>query len=386
MGWLLLWLGVGSAPAADDPPAPAPLVEAEPTASEAPAPPLTGDDEEGGGGALPGGPDPTLGPAGQAVGAAVPVNLSVSAVPRGPERWTHPPDVLVRVRDARTLSIGERVERASRAFLGLPYLNDAAGEGVGIDPDPPSRYDAFDCLTFVEEVLGLALAGDPLYAPAVRDALRYAGPAAYEHRRHFMEAAWIPDAIRNGLLVDITGRVGRARVLRKDVTAEVWRRWKRRGLFQLPDTALPLGEWTLPYLDLAEALEAVPRIPAGALVVTMRAERAYSPVVVTHIGMVVPPPEGSPPGTEARMRHATRMGLRTVRDDRLGWYAHHLRDYVNWPALGISVLMPREQGPRISALTTPALPPLFPPADGPTPAFTPTPIPAFPVPVAEDTP
>ena len=51
------------------------------------------------------------------------------------------------------------MERASRAFLGLPYLNDAAGEGQGIDTDPPSRYDAFDCLTFVEEVLALTLAG-----------------------------------------------------------------------------------------------------------------------------------------------------------------------------------------------------------------------------------
>ena len=287
-----------------------------------------------------------------------------------------------RAREVRASPLGERIERVSRAFLGLPYLNDAAGEGQGIDPDPPSRYDAFDCLTFVEEVLGLTLAGDPLYAPVVRDALRYAGVPAYDHRRHFMEAQWIPGAIRNGLLEDITARVGRARVLRKDVTTEVWRRWKRRGLFTLPDTALPVGAWSLNYLDLAEAVAAVPRIPAGALVVTLREERAYSPVVVTHISMVVPPPEGAPPGAEARMRHATRMGLRTVRDDRLGWYAAHLRDYVNWPSLGITVLMPREQGPRISALSAPALPAPFPMAEGPLPAFVPVPIPPFPGPPA----
>lgn len=304
------------------------------------------------------------------------------AVERGPERWTPQADVIARVRDARTRPLGERLELASRSFLGLPYLNDAAGEGLGVDPDPPSRYDAFDCLTFVEEVLGLTLAGDPLYAPAVRDALRYAGAPAYDHRRHFMEAQWIPDAIRNGLLEDITARVGHARDLRKDVTPEVWKRWRRRGLFTLPDSVLPLGEWALSYLDLAEAVEAVPRIPAGALVITLREERAWSPVVVTHISMVVPAPEGSAPDAELRMRHATRMGRQTVRDDRLGWYAAHLRDYVNWPALGITVLLPREQGPRISALRMPVLPEPFARAEGALPAFVPRPIAPFPDPEA----
>lgn len=361
--WLWLVMRAGSAGASGDAPGGAvPAVE-------------HAEDEEGAGGALPGGPDVALdAPLDAAVAPAfVPVE-------RGPERWTPGADVIGRVRDARTRPLGERVELASRAFLGLPYLNDAAGEGLGVDPDPPSRYDAFDCLTFVEEVLGLTLAGDPLYAPALRDALRYAGAPAYDHRRHFMEAQWIPDAIRNGLLEDITARVGHARELRKDVTAEVWRRWRRRGLFQLPDAVLPLGEWTLRYLDLAEAAEAVPRIPAGALVVTLREERAWSPVVVTHISMVVPAAEGSPPDAELRMRHATRMGRQTVRDDRLGWYAAHLRDYVNWPALGITVLLPREQGPRISALTMPTLPDPLPLADGALPAFVPQPLTPFPRP------
>ena len=317
---------------------------------------------------------PTDGASTEGAAAAAPALPVFTPAPRVPERWTPAAAVVDAVRAARTLALGVRVERASRAFLGLPYLNDAAGEGAGVDPAPPSRYDAFDCLTFVEEILSLSLAGDPLYAPALRDAFRYAGPPSYEHRRHFMEAEWIPDAIRNGLLEDITTRVGRARTLRKDVTHEVWQRWRRRGLFQLPDAALPLGEWSLPYLDLAEAAAAVPRIPAGALVFTMRQERAYSPIVITHISLVVPPEEGSPPGAENRMRHATRMGRQLVRDDRLGWYAAHLRDYVNWPALGISVLLPREQGPRLSALEDTPLPPPFPMADGALPAFAPQPL------------
>ena len=54
-----------------------------------------------------------------------------------------------------------RLEAVSEALLGRPYLIDPLGEGFGIDPDPLARYDAFDCLTFVEELLALVMAGDP---------------------------------------------------------------------------------------------------------------------------------------------------------------------------------------------------------------------------------
>ncbi len=348
-----------------------------------PAPTL--EEEEGAGGALPGAPEGGAvvapGTPAEALGApgavVLPADPSISAVERGPERWTIPAEVLSAVRAVATLPLGERVQAASHAFLGLPYLNDAAGEGWGVDPDPPSRYDAFDCLTFVEEVLGLALSGDPLYAPVIRDALRYEGAPTYDARRHFMEAQWVPAAIRNGLVEDITARVGRARVLEKTVDLDVWRGWRHRRVFKLPDALLPVGSWSMTYLDLAEAAEAASRIPPGAIVLTLRASRDYVPVVVTHISMVVPPEKE---GGELRMRHATRMGLRTVRDDRLAWYITHLRDYTRWPSLGITVLLPREQGPRISALSAPKLPAPLPMAEGPLPTFVATPIPPFPAP------
>lgn len=264
-----------------------------------------------------------------------------------PEQWTIPAEVISAVRAVDHAPVGVRMEAASRSFLGLPYMNDAEGEGQGADADPPSRYDAFDCLTFVEQVLSLALAGDPLQAPSLRDAFRYRGEPAYDHRRHFMEAEWVPDAIRNGLLTDITAQVGRASHLEKDVGIDVWRAWRRRALFHLPDALLPTGRWALAYLDLDEAERAVPRIPPGAILLTLRQPRTWVPIVVTHVSTVVPLADGT-----LRMRHATRMGSRKVRDDRVDWYVHHLREYTNWPSLGITVLYPREQGPRVSALPT----------------------------------
>ena len=88
----------------------------------------------------------------------------------------------------------------------------------------------------------------------------------------------------------------------------------------------------------------------GAILLTLRQPRTWVPIVVTHVSTVVPLADGT-----LRMRHATRMGSRKVRDDRVDWYVHHLREYTNWPSLGITVLYPREQGPRVSALPT-ALP------------------------------
>ena len=60
------------------------------------------------------------------------------------------------VAESRNKPIGERISTISNAMMGTPYLNDAAGEATAPDFDPPVRYDAFDCLTFVEEVLALS--------------------------------------------------------------------------------------------------------------------------------------------------------------------------------------------------------------------------------------
>lgn len=288
--------------------------------------------------------------------------------PPWPE-WTIPTAVVESVRAVEARPVGERIEAATRAFLGRPYLLDPVGEGVGTDADAPARYDTFDCMSFLEEALGMALAGDPVGAPAIRDALRYAGQPAYASRNHFMEAQWIPRAIEAGLVEDITDRVGRARTLRKEVTPALWQGWRSRRRFLLPDPELPVGAWTLRYLDLAEAAAAAPRIPPGAIVVTVRVERPWSPIVTTHMSLVIP---GK---TEPLMRHATKMGKRVVRDDRLSWYMTHLRDYVNWPALGVAVLMPREQGPTVAA-TLPDPVPRAPQADaeGELPHFTPQPL------------
>ena len=289
-----------------------------------------------------------------------------------PAVWTIPKATIDAIRAVNGEPVGVRLEAASRGFLGLPYQNEVTGEGEGADADAPARYDRFDCMSFLEEALGMVLAGDPLGAPAIRDAFRYNESPSYRSRNHFMEAQWIPNAIARGLVEDITDRVGPARTLTHDVTLDVWSHWRGRRRFSLLDSQLPMGAWSVRYLDLSEAAAAVDRLPPGAIVVTLRVPRAWSPVITTHVSLVVP---GSP---APLMRHATRMGKQLVRDDRLAWYMEHLRDYVNWPALGVMVLMPREQGPTRAALLPSPLPAArFPDAEGQLPHFVPQPITPF---------
>ncbi|MBO4672442.1 MAG: DUF1460 domain-containing protein [Alphaproteobacteria bacterium] len=79
-------------------------------------------------------------------------------------------------------------------LLGTQYINNPLGEGVAPDTDPLIRFDAFDCVTFVETVL------------ADKDInklnqIRYAdGKPNFINRNHFIETDWLKnnaDLIQN---------------------------------------------------------------------------------------------------------------------------------------------------------------------------------------------
>ncbi len=251
---------------------------------------------------------------------------------------TLPDEVAARIRAVADRPLAERIDAISQAFLGRPYLLDPLGEGSGPDPDPLFRYDAFDCLTYVEEVLALALARDPLDVDAVRLALRYGdAEPRYEHRRHFMELQWIPGNVASGRLRDTTAEYGPTTVIDREVTPETWRRWRGRSSFQLPDEALPTGPLRLEVLSIDDAIAAADRIRPGSLLLTVRDARSDSPVQVSHVGIVVP-------GRHPTVRHATKMSGGAVRDHGLRWYLGHLRTYTAWPVMGVAVLEPVEPG------------------------------------------
>jgi hypothetical protein len=261
-----------------------------------------------------------------------------------------PPELAARALEVSDRPLPERMAAISKQMLGRPYLADPLGEGRGIDADPLARYDVYDCLTFVEEVLALSLAGDPAHAARVRLALRYGdGPIEYRTRRHFMELQWIPGNIADGWLADTTATYGPVTHLERAVDADTWHSWRSRARFAMSDEELPVGTMQLDVLSLDDALAAVDDIRPGSILLTVREDRSWNPIWISHVGFVLPTEAGQP----RQVRHATRMSSKTVRDHDLAWYLRHLKTYSKWPAVGVAVLEPIEQGPRLARLSPP---------------------------------
>lgn len=256
------------------------------------------------------------------------------------------------VRDAAVgaiaLPLPERIDAVSRSMLNVPYVNDPLGEGTGPDPDPLVRYDAFDCLTYVEEVLALSLSPDPTHAADVRLSLRYGEhPAEYRYRHHFMEMQWIPAAIDNGWLRETTAEYGPVQTYERTIDGATWDAWRSRSSFQLQDDELPSGVMRLDYLSLDDALAAVDRIRPGSIIMTVREDRSWSPIWISHVSLVVP-------GEHATLRHASRSrSVMETRDQGFAWYLGTLKAYKNWKAVGIAIYEPIDVGPRRSEVTQP---------------------------------
>lgn len=100
-----------------------------------------------------------------------------------------------------------RMEQMSRGFIGLPYgVGGPLGEGLNgrYDQDPLYRFDTFDCTTFVETVVSLALSRDVDEFESDMDKIRYEnGEVDYLKRNHFPSLQWIPNNISNGLFTEI---------------------------------------------------------------------------------------------------------------------------------------------------------------------------------------
>jgi len=276
-------------------------------------------------------------------GAFVEPSAPAPDAPAQPPLGPLPPELVAVALAVADRPLPERMAAISAALLGLPYVTDPIGEGTGIDADPIARYDAFDCLTYTEEVLSLSLAGHPAHAAQVRAELRYGvgQDISYTNRRHFMELQWIPGVIRDGWLRDTTRDYGKTVTLTKEVTDSTWQHWRSRRHFAHTDEQLPKGTMRLSVLPLERAAEVAEQIRPGSIILTVRSDRPGVPLWVTHVSFLVPTSEG---GTV--MRHATKLGDGGTRDHDLAWYLQHLQGYTNWRVLGISILEPIEPGPR----------------------------------------
>lgn len=105
----------------------------------------------------------------------------------------------------------ERLDFYSKIFLGLPYgKNGPLGEGPEgrFDRDPLYRFDLFDCTTYVETVVALALSRTVNEFENNLDKIRYEdGDVDYLKRNHFTDLQWIPFNTANGYMSEINQKV-----------------------------------------------------------------------------------------------------------------------------------------------------------------------------------
>ncbi|WP_298626296.1 N-acetylmuramoyl-L-alanine amidase-like domain-containing protein [uncultured Legionella sp.] len=104
-------------------------------------------------------------------------------------------------------SMAERIDWFSSQFKDVPYILGSLGEGPNAryDQYPLYRIDGFDCDTYVNTVLALALANS---LDTFKQCLEYSrykdGKISYINRNHFTSIDWNANNQQRGMLKDIT--------------------------------------------------------------------------------------------------------------------------------------------------------------------------------------
>lgn len=236
--------------------------------------------------------------------------------------------------------IPRRIEQMSARFLGTPYVHSPLGEGEGVDPDPPIRFDAVDCLTFVEETMALALAPTPSEVEPLLERVRYAERRSYEERNHLMEAQWLPHNVQKGFVRDVTREYGGKDtvVARKSITKAVWASPSSKAL-GLPESKQPVGNFDLEMIPLDKVRAHAKDIPSGTILLVVREDRPTKVTRITHLGFVIQK------GERTYLRHAARDRYARVVDEDLETFLARNSKYAKWPVSGVALYEVRAPSP-----------------------------------------
>jgi hypothetical protein len=250
-----------------------------------------------------------------------------------PERWMDLTDMEreASIRQLASEPLPGRLLQASEKFLGTPYASSPLGEGRGKDADPLIRFDAVDCLTFVEETLAISFANEPREVEPILIDLRYAKEVAFDDRNHLMEAQWLPHNLGKGFLRDVTRRYGgdSTEVVHKTLSPTTWTSRSSRALGLSPNRE-PLGTFELPIIPIERVRAAAKRIPSGTLLVVVREDRPYKPTRISHVGFVLHR------GQNTFLRHATLRAAKVVDEELSSFLLRNLK-YEKWKVVGVSL-------------------------------------------------
>jgi hypothetical protein len=242
--------------------------------------------------------------------------LALSLVLGAPARADEPPDATAAIENQIGTQVGrpaaDRILDLGEKLLEVPYVGGPLGEGPSgrYDREPLSRFDEFDCTTFVETLTALAIADSKSDFQTTLNHIRYKnGEVSFTARNHFTDLDWIPNNVRAGFYRDVTEKTapGAALIASALIDKRAWYAKlpesriqipgisaddKQRLLAELRDEGLQFSpeEATVPYIPLtalfgADGGEIFDRIPSGAVINVVRPDWDLTAQIGTHLNI-----------------------------------------------------------------------------------------------------
>jgi hypothetical protein len=176
-------------------------------------------------------------------------------------------------------SMPKRIGWISKQFLGTPYVLGSLGEGphARYDQFPQYRVDAFDCDTYVNTIISLALANSlPSFQQRMKQMRYHHGTVSYIQRMHFTGLDWNQEHQQAGIFKDITlsitdkNRRPVAQFALATIEKPNWYAHKNVDTIRLQNSDktkenLRLTELKAKGAQLTVAIEKVPYLPLTAL-------------------------------------------------------------------------------------------------------------------------
>lgn len=196
----------------------------------------------------------------------------------------------------------EKLDTFSSAFIGSAYILDPLGEENEFDPDPFYRFDAFDCMTYVETVLALSGAKDFDDFLNLKKNISYEdGDVDFEERNHFFEIDFVNNNKKN--LIDITDELGEPTTL---ITREIDKKSWFRKMHDIRKSARK-KEVSLHYLPWDSNLQLInenfnePSILAVVIDSPDMPEKIGTNLLIGHLGLLFKK------NNELILRHASSL-------------------------------------------------------------------------------
>lgn len=201
-------------------------------------------------------------------------------------------------------------------YLGTKYVLNPLGEGAGIDSDPLIRFDAFDCVTFVETALA---GGDQ----EKLNKIRYQdGAVDFVNRNHFIDTDWLRN--NSDLVQNVSAQYAPTTIRRVTIDKKNWFK-KNHNI----DTKFKKQTVELEYIPYKYAKDITVQKPMVVLFVNAPGrvvDKIGTDLAVRHMGFLLP---------DGRLRHAS-IRQKSVVDVDFKEYVNQMMENRN--KLGIMIL------------------------------------------------